>query len=124
MIAMLLFALHSLIPACLLGAPAAATAASGAVTVVCTTSGLRVVMLEMAEPGGSSQDAPHDASIPHCCTAGCTMSGTSMLPGRYLAGWFLPDAPASQAYRNTETSTARPGSPATLPGRPRGPPRA
>lgn len=124
LIAAFLLAFHSLVAASALGMLTVSSTAAGVTTIVCTPSGPRVVTLELATPDTSSKANPHSTTIPHCCTAGCAMLGTPVLPALYVLAWYLPQIPVIPAPRAAAPPRAPTAVLAKSPGRPRGPPTA
>ncbi|ASC63174.1 hypothetical protein B9P52_02240 [Achromobacter denitrificans] len=86
--AALLFVFQALIASSALAASGLASGKAGALTIICTASGPRVVALDIQHP---AQDAEqHSGALPHCCVTGCAMLGGATLPELFVLAWLLP----------------------------------
>lgn len=118
LIAVFLFAFHSLVAASALGT--LRVGGNATTTIVCTASGPRVITLDSTSD--SQKASPHSGSMPHCCTAGGAMSGAPLLPALLVLAWHVEAAPVAFMTRTADTPVLPQGWLDRTPGRPRGPP--
>ncbi len=128
-LAAFLIAFYSLMSAAALAGSPVSASGGGATTIICTATGPRVITLDVAAAGSdhtltAKAALGHGSTLPHCCSGGCAMAGTAVLPTLYLLAWALPALPAPLPSYTLDAPPLAQGLLASSPGRPRGPPAA